>query len=262
MTATEAEVAALNRDLSARLAARDARPPVQSELPADHPARRKPLGLTPGAGSSEPIPSDEPGPAFVSGAPSVLEGLSEATRQRAATLSDVAVCLDAAIAMDSDGDKLFHEKISELRGENARLETEIARLRAQFAEAKAEFAEAKHILERLQITREGKRGERGPCGADGAPGPRGEKGDRGERGASAPAVIEWRPDSETFSLQAILSDGSTGPMIALRPLFESYHNAVSWVEDADLVEAARLSRLENERQSRAFAEGQPVRRSL
>ena len=124
-------------------------------------------------------------------------------------------------------------------------------MRAQFAEAKAEFGEAKHILERLQITREGKRGERGPCGADGAPGPRGEKGERGERGAPALTVIEWRPNSAAFTVQAVMSDGSTGPMIALRSLFESYHAATSWVEDADLVEAARASRAQADAEAEA-----------
>ncbi len=229
-------------------------PPDAEIIPLDHEVRkRRPLGLAPILdGDPEAAPKRATyETAFASDCPSVGAGLGEATLQRAASMADVVTAADTAIAIAMDGEAVLKARLSEMRGENARLETELARLRAQFAEAKAEFAEAKHILERLQITREGKRGERGPCGADGAPGPRGERGPRRETGRPAPVVIEWRADPEAFTISAILSDGSAGPMIALRSLFEAYHNATSWLEDADIVQAAHEARIENERQIEA-----------
>ena len=232
---TEAEIVALNADLAVRMRARV---PVAGA--------RKPLGLRPASDDLAEARPPAGSLAFASSVPSIAASFGAETLARPATMLDVAEGVDAAVAIALDGEGWLKARIAELRGENARLTTELARLRAQFAEAKAEFAEAKHILERLQITREGKRGERGPCGADGAPGPRGERGERGERGQAAPAVVEWRPDPEAFTVRAILGDGSVGPMIALRSLFESYHSAVEWLEDADIVEAARQSRAANE----------------
>ena len=65
-TATEAEIVTLNRDLVARLAARDARP---SQQPA---GARKPLGLTPAPGDDDSKPAAAP--AFASSLPSALRG--------------------------------------------------------------------------------------------------------------------------------------------------------------------------------------------
>jgi hypothetical protein len=131
-------------------------------------------------------------------------------------------------------------------------------LRDQFAEAKAEFTEAKHILERLQISREGKRGERGPCGADGAPGPRGERGPRGESGLPAPRISAWEPKPERFEVIPVFSTGERGPPINLLSLFQSYHSATEWLEDADLEQAAEQARAETERQAEAVRQGRPA----
>jgi len=214
------EVDKLNFDLARRLAAR---------VPPDRQAAKPP--------SAAPKPTPEP--AFVSdGIPSVGDGLSAEALARPATLADVIVGCDTVLEVDRDGYDLLKAKI-------ARLETENARLTASLAELRAKVSELHFVSERLRIENRGppgQKGERGRDGRDGPRGERGEKGERGERGAPAAAIIEWRPDPETFTIQAILSDGSTGPMISLRSLFESYHNAVSWVEDADLVEAARASR--------------------
>jgi hypothetical protein len=223
----------------------DARIPPKSELPPDHPARRKPLGLAPGGGSSEPA-ADEPA-AFMSSAPSVAAGLSAATLARPATMGDVAEALDTAIAIDRDGDELFRAKIGELRNL-------ISDLKGELTEARHEIRELKLIQESLRISTRGESGRdgaRGVPGRDGQQGPIGPRGERGERGLPAPAIVEWRPDPEAFTVQALLSDGSTGPMIALRSLFEAYHNATSWIEDADIVQAAHQARVENERQIEA-----------
>jgi hypothetical protein len=223
----------------------DARVAPKSELPPDHPARRRPLGLAPGGGSSEPA-ADEPA-AFMSSAPSVAAGLSAATLARPATMGDVAEALDTAIAIDRDGDELFRAKIGELRNL-------ISDLKGELTEARHEIRELKLIQESLRISTRGESGRdgaRGVPGRDGQQGPIGPRGERGERGLPAPAIVEWRPDPEAFTVQALLSDGSTGPMIALRSLFEAYHNATSWIEDADIVQAAHQARVENERQIEA-----------
>jgi hypothetical protein len=247
---TATEVDKLNADLAIKLRARvpsDARvaPKPPAEAPGSKPGgSRRPLGLAPVGGSSEPV-ADEP--AFVSGVPSVAAGLSEATRQRAASMADVAEALDAAIAINCDGE-------SALRARIVGLETENARDRATIAELRSKLAELDFVVERLRVENRGPpgvKGERGRDGRDGPQGIRGERGERGEMGKPAAAIIEWRPDPEAFTIQAILSDGTMGPMIALRSLFEAYHNAVSWIEDADLVEAARQSRARNEQEAEA-----------
>jgi hypothetical protein len=180
-------------------------------------------------------------------APSVAAGLSAATLARPATMGDVAEALDTAIAIDRDGDELFRAKIGELRNL-------ISDLKGELTEARHEIRELKLIQESLRISTRGESGRdgaRGVPGRDGQQGPIGPRGERGERGLPAPAIVEWRPDPEAFTVQALLSDGSTGPMIALRSLFEAYHNATSWIEDADIVQAAHQARVENERQIEA-----------
>jgi hypothetical protein len=215
----------------------DARVAPKSELPPGHPARRKPLGLAPGAGSS--APADEP-PAFVSDVPSVAAGLSEAARARAATMGDVAEALDTAIAIDRDGDELFRAKIGELRNL-------ISDLKGELTEARHEIRELKLIQESLRIStrgesgRDGARGVPGRDGRDGvgAPGPRGE---RGERGLPAPRISAWEAHPERFEVVPVFSTGERGPAIALLGLFQAYDSAVQELEDRDIASAAADSR--------------------
>ena len=135
---------------------------------------RKPLGLRPANDDNEPREAA----AIASG------GLDETSEYQDPTVNLVMQAFASA-------EQIIRIEADRLRMKITGLETENARLRAQFAEARAEFVEAKHIVERLQISREGKRGERGPCGADGAPGPRGERGPRGESGLAAPRIAAW-----------------------------------------------------------------------
>jgi hypothetical protein len=164
-----------------------------------------------------------------------LAGISPAGRQAPATVENTFEILDVALRSTFDGDDMLHARL-------VRLETEIARLTAKVAEAQAKLNEVSFVQERLQIERRGPPGLAGPRGADGPRGETGLRGERGEPGKPAPAVIEWRPDPEAFTIQAVLSDGSTGPMIALRSLFEAYDAAVSLIEDRDLTEAAQTAR--------------------
>jgi hypothetical protein len=63
----------------------------------------------------------------------------------------------------------------------------------------------------------GKRGQQGP------PGARGEKGDRGPPGQSAPSIVNWIVERASYSVVPILSDGTEGPRLELRPLFEQFN---------------------------------------
>ena len=64
----------------------------------------------------------------------------------------------------------------------------------------------------------GKQGERGARGEPGSQGARGEKGDAGAPGAAAPHWIGVK--IEGFDLITVLSDGTLGPRISLKQMFE------------------------------------------
>jgi hypothetical protein len=58
------------------------------------------------------------------------------------------------------------------------------------------------------------------------PGKRGEKGAPGERGPAGPAgpaIKSWQIDWERYQATPVMSDGSEGPTLGLRPLFEQFH---------------------------------------
>jgi hypothetical protein len=61
----------------------------------------------------------------------------------------------------------------------------------------------------------GKRGDKGERGQ------RGDKGDKGDAGLSAPQIVKWTTDNN-YSLIPIYSDGSRGPTISIRSLFEQF----------------------------------------
>jgi hypothetical protein len=69
------------------------------------------------------------------------------------------------------------------------------------------------------MSRQGKPGLRGENGERGL---RGEKGDPGERGEPAPTVVAWLIDREHYRASPRMSDGTVGPMLELRPLFEQF----------------------------------------
>jgi hypothetical protein len=66
-------------------------------------------------------------------------------------------------------------------------------------------------------------GKRGVAGLKGERGERGPKGDPGERGQAAPAILSWLLDREHYTAMPLMSDGTEGPPLNLRPLFEQYH---------------------------------------
>jgi hypothetical protein len=70
------------------------------------------------------------------------------------------------------------------------------------------------------IASAGRAGKLGPRGERGESGPRGE---RGLPGQAAPTIQGWQVDREGYRATPLLSDGSEGPALELRPLFEQYH---------------------------------------
>jgi hypothetical protein len=66
----------------------------------------------------------------------------------------------------------------------------------------------------------GKQGERGTRGEPGRQGVRGEKGDEGAPGAPAPHWIGVK--IEDFDLITVLSNGTLGPRISLKQMFEAF----------------------------------------
>jgi len=59
------------------------------------------------------------------------------------------------------------------------------------------------------------------------PGPRGEKGSKGERGEPGPLFASWHVDRANYRAIPFLDDGTPGPELNLRGLFETYHEETS-----------------------------------
>jgi hypothetical protein len=71
------------------------------------------------------------------------------------------------------------------------------------------------------LSRQGRPGRKGETGASG---PRGEKGEKGEPG---PMIVSWMVDRERYRAIPFCADGSSGPELNLRGLFEQYHSETS-----------------------------------
>jgi hypothetical protein len=67
------------------------------------------------------------------------------------------------------------------------------------------------------IASAGRPGRTGPIGRTGE---RGEKGDKGDPG---PVILDWEIDRASYQAVPIMSDGTLGPPLALRALFEQFH---------------------------------------
>jgi hypothetical protein len=59
-------------------------------------------------------------------------------------------------------------------------------------------------------------------GKRGAAGEKGERGPRGDAGASGATIVGWKIDRERYVATPIMSDGSDGPPLELRGLFEQF----------------------------------------
>jgi hypothetical protein len=56
----------------------------------------------------------------------------------------------------------------------------------------------------------------------GRQGDRGERGERGPAGPPAPSILAWEIDRKAYAAIPVMSDGVSGPVLSLRPLFEQF----------------------------------------
>jgi hypothetical protein len=63
-------------------------------------------------------------------------------------------------------------------------------------------------------------------GKRGAAGEKGERGPKGDAGASGATIVSWKIDRERYVATPIMSDGSEGPLLELRGLFEQFFSEV------------------------------------
>jgi hypothetical protein len=70
------------------------------------------------------------------------------------------------------------------------------------------------------IASQGKRGVAGERGERGPPGP------RGDAGASGATICDWKIDRARYLAMPVMSDGSHGPQLELRGLFEQFFSEV------------------------------------
>jgi hypothetical protein len=70
------------------------------------------------------------------------------------------------------------------------------------------------------IVRQGKRG------VTGEPGPRGPIGVAGAPGHDAEIIIGWAVDRTSYTVTPVMSDGTSGPPLNLRELFEQFQDDV------------------------------------
>jgi hypothetical protein len=68
----------------------------------------------------------------------------------------------------------------------------------------------------------GATGPQGPRGPKGEPGPRGLTGEAGPKAASGAVIVGWSPDYAGFKATPIMSDGSEGSALDLRPFFQVF----------------------------------------
>ena len=66
------------------------------------------------------------------------------------------------------------------------------------------------------VASQGKRGVAGERGERGPPGP------RGDAGASSATICDWKIDRARYLVMPVMSDGSEGPQLELRGLFEQF----------------------------------------
>ena len=50
----------------------------------------------------------------------------------------------------------------------------------------------------------------------------GARGEKGDRGPPAPSIVSWIVDKASYSVTPVLSDGTKGPVLELRPLFAQF----------------------------------------
>ena len=63
----------------------------------------------------------------------------------------------------------------------------------------------------------------GRLALQGKRGHEGARGEKGDRGPPAPSIVSWIVDKASYSVTPVLSDGTKGPVLELRPLFVQFN---------------------------------------
>ena len=63
-------------------------------------------------------------------------------------------------------------------------------------------------------------------GKRGVAGEKGERGPKGDAGASGATIRDWKIDRARYLVTPVMSDGSDGPPLELRGLFEQFFSEV------------------------------------
>jgi len=151
------------------------------------------------------------------------------------------------------------DRVDELRKESLSLRTALAELKAEHAEVKTQFGVAAHKLERLTITHKGDPGERGPQGVDGREGRPGAQGAKGSRGQKGYTVCGWEIDAVNYRAIPEFDDGTMGPALCLRAMFEQF-DAETGGDDIDAaIEETALQRTRLELEIERTRRGWPAK---
>jgi Collagen triple helix repeat (20 copies) len=80
----------------------------------------------------------------------------------------------------------------------------------------------RYIDERLAKLKTGPQGARGERGQKGEYGARGIQGKEGPRGKPGTTIEKWEIDRRSYTFWPVMSDGTTGPQLQLKSLFEQF----------------------------------------
>jgi hypothetical protein len=227
---SDAEIA----DRAAMLKRLGVRPKPSAEV-VDHPARRRPLGLAilddDGPGPSEERDSARRGGPYKG----LLAGVDAETRAASASVGYTLQHNDLITEMvldahneSVDAVNAMHDAIKrKFDGIEAARRAEAAELRATIAELRSELSQMRSIQEAARVASRGEQGIAGPRGIPGPPGSEGRIGPQGPAGRDAAMVAAWEPNGERFTITPVFTDGTRGPPLILRPLFEQYDAATA-----------------------------------
>jgi hypothetical protein len=95
-------------------------------------------------------------------------------------------------------------------------------LEAQFRELEVRLNARQFALEEAKRGPPGRRGEPGERGLAGERGPRGERGAKGEPARDAAKIAGWKVDAENYLAHPIMSDGTSGAALDLKPVFSKF----------------------------------------
>jgi hypothetical protein len=137
-----------------------------------------------------------------------------------------------AILRDAIGD-FYAGELAKRDDDIAILKKHIADLEHKLAQktlVDRQVAEVAAQLEERQARRD--EAKRGPQGRQGPKGERGERGARGRNGVTKVVkqtvkIRKWLVDTKTFTVTAVLADGTPMAVLNLYPLFEKYDDEVA-----------------------------------